>query len=178
MQSRREVLRQALLVALARQGGPARYEIIAQPNCLSQESAEGYRRLLERHERSSLPSDLIVVAGAGGFAWGRMPELRARVLQGARVIWEDAPSAFQPAEAMYVRYSWPVRAMVRSFGTLRSVTCPSGETIASCLGEGVSFKCRIGNGCFIFLGSMLGPHLRAGDREAQELAARLMHLRS
>ncbi len=162
---------------MAWQRGLASYEIITQPNCLSQESAEGYRRLLEHHERSFSRPDLIVVAGAGRLARGRLPELRARVLQGAWVIWEAEPSSFQSAEAMYVRYSWPVEAMVRSFGKVLPVAFPHGEAIARCLGEPVSFKRYMGKGCFIFLGSMLGPHLRAGDRQAQELAAQMMRVR-
>ncbi len=177
MQSRREVLIQALLLPLAWHRSPARYEIIAQPNCLSQESAEGYRRLLEQYERSSLMPDLIVVAGAGHLVSERLPELRARMLQGACMIWEDAPSSFRPAKAMYVRYSWPAPAMVRSFGEVLPVACAPGEAIARCCGEPVSYKRRMGKGGFVFLGSMLGPHLRAEDRQAQELAAKLMRVR-
>jgi len=177
VQSRRQLLQQALVLPFALPVPASKCCIISEPNCLSQESAEGYRRLLQQNQSSIPGPDLIVVAGAGALARARMPELRGRVLRGAWVIWESEPLSFQSAEAMYVRYNWPCTAMVRSFGRVQPVNCEPAESVADLAGKSVGMKRRMGKGCFVFLGSMLGPHLRAGDHEALELAKALMHVR-
>jgi len=74
--------------------------------------------------------------------------------------------------APYVQYHWPREFMVRDFSRAMPVVAPSAVTIgAETIGRlgalPVAIKKPVGNGLLIFLGSPLGPALRAGDREAR-----------
>lgn len=195
MQSRRQLLQQALVLPFVLPVPASKCCIISEPDCLSQESAAGYLGLLEREKfsrASTGSSNLIIVAGAGSMPRDRLLELRSRVERGALLIWENHAfcgsdeSLFQekfefrfgeplgsPNE-MYVRYRWPGSAMIRKFGSVLPVECQPAESIAHFGGKSIAMRKRMGGGCFIFLGSMLGPHLRAGDREAQKLARGLI----
>jgi hypothetical protein len=94
----------------------------------------------------------------------------------------DGPATSPP----YVHYDWPARIAVRDFSRAVPVTgavCDpshpedSGEAIkiASIGNHVVACRRRLGDGHFVYLGSPLGPHLGAGDREAQALLAALLH---
>ena len=72
----------------------------------------------------------------------------------------------QPATP-YVRYVWPHKSMVRDFSRFIAVRAQAGEVIASVGEVPVALKKRVGKGTLIFLGSPLGPLLRAGDLEAR-----------
>lgn len=66
----------------------------------------------------------------------------------------------------YVNYVWPRPMSVRDFSRVISVSARVGDAIGSIGSLAVALKKRVGNGTLIFLGSPLGPALRAGDREA------------
>ena len=66
----------------------------------------------------------------------------------------------------YVNYEWPRRVMVRDFSRAVPVAGRSGEVIARIGAIPVGLKKEAGNGTLIFLGSPLGPSLRAGDPDA------------
>lgn len=78
-------------------------------------------------------------------------------------LWESADSFSQ---SPYIDYRWPVVTKVREFSRIIPVDCRSGETIAWFHKLPVAIKRRVGKGTLVFLGSPLGPHLLAGDREA------------
>jgi len=69
--------------------------------------------------------------------------------------------------APYVQYHWPREFMVRDFSRAIPVVAPEAETIGWLGSLPVAIRKPIGNGLLIFLGSPLGPALRAGDREAR-----------
>jgi len=78
-------------------------------------------------------------------------------------LWDSADSFKQ---SPYVDYCWPVVTKVRDFSRIIPVECEGGETVARFQKLPVAVKRRIGKGTLVFLGSPLGPHLLAGDREA------------
>ena len=78
-------------------------------------------------------------------------------------LWDSADSFKQ---SPYVDYCWPVVTKVRDFSRIIPVECERGETLAWFQKMPVAVKRRIGKGTLVFLGSPLGPHLLAGDREA------------
>lgn len=66
----------------------------------------------------------------------------------------------------YVDFTWPVPARVRDFS--RAIPLAKARVpIAHLDGKAVALRRRLGVGTLVFLGSPLGPHLLAGDREAQ-----------
>ncbi len=69
----------------------------------------------------------------------------------------------------WVRFTWPIEVMIRDFGRV----CPvvGGEVIAR-LGD-IPVAARKGQ--FIILGSPLGPHVYAGDRDACYLLRAMTH---
>lgn len=187
MQTRRQLLQQALLVPLitgSRDASPpAPLEIICEPDCLSQESARGFALL------SPPATRVIVVCGAGATARARAPELFRRARNGAWIVWENSPSADPSATlqhvfgisikppsktGLYVRYVWPHSVLTRSFVTAVPVPFSASEIIADCAGIPVAVKRRIGRGGIVFLGSMLGPNLYAGEPEARQIAEALL----
>jgi len=78
-------------------------------------------------------------------------------------LWDSADSFKQ---SPYVDYQWPLVTKVRDFSRMIPVECERGETIAWFQKTPVAVRLRIGKGTLVFLGSPLGPHLLAGDREA------------
>src|SRR5437899_3938736 len=67
----------------------------------------------------------------------------------------------------YVRYVWPREIMVRSFTRVIPVSAKLGEVIGWVVSLAVASKRPVGRGTLIFLGSPLGPALRASDPEAR-----------
>ncbi len=194
VQSRRQLLQQALVLPFALPLPALKCRIISGPDYLSQESAEGYLGLMDREQfsQSSLDNSNVIVVAGTCLSRARLLEVRSNVRRGALLIWENhafcgnEESLFQETfefrfgeplgspNEMYVRYRWPSSAMVRKFGRVLPVECQPGESIAHFGGKPIAMRKRMGRGCLIFLGSMLGPHLRAGDREAQKLARGLI----
>lgn len=67
----------------------------------------------------------------------------------------------------YVRYVWPREIMVRDFTRVIPVSAKRGEAIGWAGSLAVGSKRPVGKGTLIFLGSPLGPALRASDPEAR-----------
>ncbi len=74
----------------------------------------------------------------------------------------------------YIDYSWPVHAKVRDFSRVIPVSQKSGDVICNAGELPLGLKRRVGGGYLIFLGSPLGPALRAGDREARSWLGSLL----
>jgi hypothetical protein len=66
----------------------------------------------------------------------------------------------------YVSYLWPRETSVRDFSRVVPVSMSDGDVIGKVGALPVALKRRVGRGTLIFLGSPLGPALRAGDPEA------------
>jgi hypothetical protein len=66
----------------------------------------------------------------------------------------------------YVSYVWPRETRVRDFSRAIPVSASDGDVIGNVGALPVALKRRFGRGTLIFLGSPLGPALRAGDPEA------------
>jgi hypothetical protein len=67
----------------------------------------------------------------------------------------------------YVNYTWPRETRVRDFSRANPVSANVGDVIGRVGPLPVAMKRRLANGTLIFLGSPLGPALRAGDWEAR-----------
>ena len=78
-------------------------------------------------------------------------------------LWD---SAYSFRQSPYVDYRWPLAVKVRDFSRVVPVDCRKGETIAWFGQLPVAARLHVGKGTLVFLGSPLGPHLLAGDREA------------
>jgi hypothetical protein len=66
----------------------------------------------------------------------------------------------------YVTYQWPHETRVRDFSRAIPVSASSGRAIAHLGKIPVAWRKPVGNGTFVFLGSPIGPAMRAGDAEA------------
>ncbi len=202
VQSRRQLLRQALAVPLVlHAAAPSnRFEIISDGSLLSRESARGYRAVLGEHQPKS---KIIVLTTARGLGAEQLSKLHRQVQQGAWLLWESPAHITYEAEALqrkqlyetfgivprpakavhaartfYLHYHWPTNALVRTFSTITPVECAASEAIAHHEEEPVAIRKPAGLGHVVFLGSMLGPHLAAGDPQATALATRLLQLTS
>lgn len=180
------------------EGRTRRCCIYAEATSLSQESAAGFRRFAAdyRDARSNPESGLVILPGASAVTAGFAAQLSRECMRGTWVIWEmspchDSPEAcraqrnsleehfavrthdlicFDPSRdvgSMYVRYSWPVSTWIRTFIAYVPVE-PDETAIAYHASYAVAARRTVGRGGIVFLGSMLGPHLRAGDRGAIE----------
>jgi hypothetical protein len=78
-------------------------------------------------------------------------------------LWDSADSFKQ---SPYVDFHWPVVTKVREFSRAVPVEPENGKAIAWFQNLSVAVKRRVGKGTLVFLGSPLGPHLLASDREA------------
>lgn len=78
-------------------------------------------------------------------------------------LWDSTDSFKQ---SPYVDYHWPVETKVRDFSRAVPIGPGDAETIAWFQGVPVAVRRRVGKGTLVFLGSPLGPHLLAADREA------------
>lgn len=67
----------------------------------------------------------------------------------------------------YVHYIWPHTSIVRDFSRLIPVRSQAAAVIARVGEVPVALKKRVGQGTLIFLGSPMGPLLRAGDLQAR-----------
>ena len=69
----------------------------------------------------------------------------------------------------YVDYNWPVTARVRDFSRVVPLQSHAPrDTVSACVREvPVALMRRVAAGMLVFLGSPLGPRLRAEDAEAQ-----------
>src|SRR5262249_4905548 len=67
----------------------------------------------------------------------------------------------------YVNYVWPSEATIRDFSRAVPVPARTDDVIGRVGDVPVALKKRVGKGILIFLGSPMGPALRAGDNEAR-----------
>jgi hypothetical protein len=67
----------------------------------------------------------------------------------------------------YVHYCWPRDTNVREFSRIIPLSAKLDDIIGRVGATPVALKRQVGTGTLIFLGSPLGPALRAGDLEAQ-----------
>jgi hypothetical protein len=67
----------------------------------------------------------------------------------------------------YISYSWPHETRVRDFSRAVPLSLVVGDVIGTVGALPVALKRRVGKGTLIFLGSPMGPALRAGDPEAR-----------
>jgi hypothetical protein len=72
-----------------------------------------------------------------------------------------------PESIPYVNYSWPRLTSVRDFSRVLPVSAKPGDVIGRVGELPIALKRRTSGGMLIFLGSPLGPALRAGDPQAQ-----------
>ena len=185
MQTRRE-----LLFTLASATIPvADSHIFAENDCLSQESARGFRLLLRR----VVSGNIIILPGSRGVSLERAVALRRAAMRGALVVIEGAPAfrshnvirdvfgfELQPprsvanTDRLYIQYTWPVPRLVRHFSSIMPVCCLPSEKIAEFAGITVCAKRRVGRGAIIFLGSMLGPVLLAEEKEAHDVTRAIL----
>ncbi|MFL6351603.1 MAG: hypothetical protein ACJ74Z_07110 [Bryobacteraceae bacterium] len=206
MSTRRELLFNILSAPLAtalvghpRDVAPAQPEIVPEPHCLSEESANGFRVLLSRNSFIPNPSSrkVIIVPAARQLTREAAGKLHRHAVNGAWLIVESG-LCFMPQQAAviqirllrdvfgfdvqppvanesaYVEYKWPLRRLVRDFGMITPVRCSPAEKIAEFGGAAVCAKRAIGNGGIIFLGSMLGPGLLAEEREAHQVGSAML----
>lgn len=138
--------------------GTSGVEIVVESDLLSEESASGFRR----GGRVCLTRPVVVLAGASNRS-----RVREALAGGSIVIVEPGPrypgTRIQPGR--YVHYTWPRPLTIRSFGPALAMESGAGQPIAHSAGVPVAWR----RGNLIVLGTMLGPHLFAGDREAHEL---------
>ncbi len=72
-----------------------------------------------------------------------------------------------PESIPYVNYSWPRQTSIRDFSRVLPVSAKAGDVIGSVGVLPIALKRRTSGGMLIFLGSPLGPALRAGDPQAR-----------
>ena len=97
LQTRRTVLRGAIATSffLGQNRGDScsKWNILCEPTYLSQESAEGFRRVLthQPERRDSGNRDVLILPAASAVTLDLAIELRQRCLRGAWVVWEMSP---------------------------------------------------------------------------------------
>jgi hypothetical protein len=177
-------------------GQPA---IIPEPHCLSEESASGFRLLLQRNGRvlNGFSPKLIIIPGARQLSRETGRALVRQVTSGTWLILESG-LAFMPLQeaigqirvlrdvfglevqaplanrGAYIEYTWPLRRLVRDFSMVTPLETPQAKAIAKSGGVAVCVKRPLGKGGIIFLGSMLGPGLLAEEREAHQVGGAIL----
>jgi hypothetical protein len=174
-------------------------EFLIESHFLAVESAQGFQRVAA--ECKNPHSHLIVLPAARNLSWETVNNLRRKVESGSWLLWESGlgyspegevksqrlilselfgiqvASGAIPGEnsgCRYVAYSWPSVALVRTFGTPLTVSsCAAEECIATGAEGSIACRQRFGEGGIIFLGSVLGTNLIAGDREAVAIASQI-----
>jgi hypothetical protein len=206
MPTRREVLFNivsapfaAVLFERPRNPVRAQPEILPEPHCLSEESANGFRLLMARNRAvCNAPSPkVVIIPGARQLSRETGRELLQEMVSGTWLIFESGLCFIPRDRAVeqirvlrdvfglgvqiplanwggYIEYAWPLHRLVRDFSMFTPVKCSPEERIAEFGGAAVSAKRRIGKGGIIFLGSMLGPALLAGEREAHQVGSAML----
>ena len=188
--------------AVAAIRGISQVHIDAERHCLSQESASGYRLLLDEFKDVQIPC-LLIAPAARELSAIRCRRLVKEIEAGAWLLLESGVCFSSPAEAgaqadilrdvfnlallppilisrgdvdasHYVRFSWPIPRLVRTFHAVVPVAGGHHQVIASFQGNAVGVKRPIGKGGIIYLGTMLGPGLLAQEREARDVGRSLI----
>jgi hypothetical protein len=144
-----EAATSSMLVDLLKRGGHVLLESGAA--FLSSDEFEAHQRMLDRFFELSVapPVDL----WSGNLPDGGDASLHPR----------SRPGGSLP----YVRYVWPRETLVRDFSRAVPVLARAADVIGRSPGFPVAVRKRFGSGLLIFLGSPLGPALRAGDPQAR-----------
>jgi hypothetical protein len=106
--------------------------------------------------------------------WSQSDSRRARV--GAKNQSARNTRAIGHERIPYVVYRWPREAHVRDFSRVIPVTAGDGKAIAHWGEISVAWRKTVGAGTLIFLGSPIGPALRASDSEAQSLLRSMINV--
>ncbi len=171
---------------------------------LAEESAQGFQSLLPATQFLQADSirgrvglgTVIILPAVRSLPTDYIRELRKCVNGGAWVIWERAAnfgghSEYHARELLahffgicisdpirrsstYIRYRWPIKCSAGGFHDSVRLECLPDEVIAECAGEPVAMKRAIGKGGLVFLGTMLGPGIRAEEREARVIGQTLL----
>ena len=201
MLTRRNFFEQALAVPLAAglNANPGRpspgFDIVSEPNCLSKESAAGFRSLTA--DGYSHTRNITLLCATSTISMLEAVRLRDRAASGRWIVWEISPLPRNPQNftmqcrivrdlfgivlcepihlspdplrnvGLYARYRWPHAALIRTFSAVVPIACSDAAVIAHYGSTPVAMKRRIGRGGIVFLGSMLGPNIRAEELEAQ-----------
>jgi hypothetical protein len=80
------------------------------------------------------------------------------------------------AQVPYVAYYWPREARIRDFSRVIPVSAKNGRAIGHWGEIPVAWRKSIGTGTLIFVGSPIGPALRAGDCDASSLLRSLIEV--
>jgi hypothetical protein len=78
--------------------------------------------------------------------------------------------------ALQVAYRWPVSRLTRTFGWVTPADGDKQQVLASFRHHPICLAKHWGSGMLVYLGSMLGPNLYAGEREASEIGRALLRL--
>jgi hypothetical protein len=194
MPTRRALLRNALASPFLTCGSfrerAQQPSILAEPHLLSEESAGHFQALL--NDCKLKPRNLCILPAAQQLTAQRAHDLQIRAGMGTWLILESGLcfasqairreqiriwavgfglrfSAFRPTTDLYAEYAWPIERLVRTFDVCTPLRPSSGEIIGQCGSVPAACVRRIGLGGIIFLGSMLGPGLAAGEPEAREV---------
>lgn len=166
-------------------------------NCLTRESAAGYRQVLDSFESRfrtiivpvnsalSLPTLIglrrkaeagysVILESGLTFADTRETERQCALIGEVFGVHIELASSPPAGKVSYLQYRWPVDVLVRQFGQTAVVSGTQCQSIAYLGGATVAARKPIGSGRLIFLGSPLGPMLMAGDPEATLLARRML----
>lgn len=84
-------------------------------------------------------------------------------LRPARRLWDEGEAR---AGLPYVELTWPVVARIRDYSSWIGVSGGAEAPLAVVEGLPCAVRKRLGAGTLLFLGSPVGPHLWAEDREA------------
>ncbi len=142
---------------------------------------------------------IIVLPAVQNLSREYIQDLRNAMEAGAWVIWEqrasfDSERARDTHELLnsalgiivrrclrveleiYVHYRWPVVAMVRAFQEVALLDCSPQEAAAEYGGAPAAIRRPYGHGGLVFVGSMIGPGIRAGEPQAWQVGRRLFGL--
>ena len=113
----------------------------------------------------------VIIESGAGFATDREFRAHRVVLRDYLQVHIEEPVELWPENSSqripYVDYTWPRPAKVRDFSRVVPLGRQAGEVIAWVDGVPVALKRPGGRGNLIFLGSLLGPALWAGDAQAR-----------
>ena len=200
MLTRRQLVKTSVAAAFAACGkaGAAPQKLVlpafTSDDWLSQESFAGFESVTP--QQVGTPT-IVVVAGLSFIREQYLRALRAYVADGGWVIWERAANfsarneskskellarffdiQILPAPSMtssYMQYRWPAVKSVRIFQDVARVCCLPHEIVAEYDGQPVALRRSLGKGGIIFLGAMLGPGIRAEEREAIDIGQSMFH---
>lgn len=167
----RESLRDAGIVTVASQRTDAAYLVVAPAASLIRFPEEA--RFIKR---SAEAGAIVLVESGGGFLPPAEFERHAALVRAEFGLTLRPPVNLwiqANGRIPYLDFTWPSGKRVRDFSRAVPVRADGRQeedvvTIATVAGQAASVRKRAGAGTVIFLGSPIGPHLLAGDREAHD----------